>query len=183
MYFSIKNYRSPSWLPSIMIYFGDKKHQLIDKIVFFIVFRPGSIQNSGFKKSKRRRFSKNKSQRVATGFFTETYQVNRVAGSHHVFSSPVFSSTRPDSNLGSVGSRVDSPDRILKLWSFLHVKTWKVENKLFKNYFFLAPVCRELKRSQLILQFDTRSMYVWPKWCESRTYKCQALSHSLTFHI
>jgi len=147
MYFLVKNYPSPSWLPLFMIYFGDKKHQLIDKIVFFIVFRPDSIQNLGFKKSKRRRFSKNKSQRVATGFFTESCQVNRVAGSHHVFSSPVFSSTRPGFNFGSVGSWVDSPDRILKLWSFLHVKTWKVENKLFKNYFFLVSVCRELQRS------------------------------------
>jgi hypothetical protein len=77
--------------------------------------RPGQFFK---KKSKRHRFSKekqkkNKSQRVTTG----SCRVNRVAGSHRVFPSSIFSSTRPGFDPGSAESRVDQhgPDRVSKL--------------------------------------------------------------------
>jgi hypothetical protein len=110
-----------------------------DLLVGSIVFRPGlmagPVQSSGFdqvtglagsnfflKKSKRCRFSKkkNKNQRVATEFLTGSCHVNWVAGStgsHRVFSYPIFSSTRPGSSLGSVGSRVDPPGPAWKFQS------------------------------------------------------------------
>jgi hypothetical protein len=105
-----------------------------DLLVGSIVFRPGlmagPVQGSGFdrvkffffKKSKRCRFSKkkNKNQRVATEFLTGSCHVNWVAGStgsHRVFSYPIFSSTRPGSSLGSVGSRVDPPGPAWKFQS------------------------------------------------------------------
>jgi hypothetical protein len=57
---------------------------------------------------------KNKSQQVCNRVLTGSCWVNRVArsaGSHRVFPSPVFSSTRPGSSLGSAGSRVGPPGR------------------------------------------------------------------------
>ena len=61
-----------------------------------------------FKKSKRHRFSKKKIQK-STG-------CNRVF--NRVFPPLVFSSTRPGSNPGSAGTRVDLPGRVLKLWFY-----------------------------------------------------------------
>ena len=61
----------------------------------------GSSGSIFFLKSKRRCFSKKKkNQRVATKFLTGSCRVNRA---HRVFSSPIFSSTRPGSSPGSAG--------------------------------------------------------------------------------
>jgi hypothetical protein len=54
---------------------------------------------------------KTKKKTKVNGFATESYRVSRVAGSHRVFSSPIFSSTRPGSSPGSARSRGDPPGR------------------------------------------------------------------------
>ena len=78
-----------------------------------IVFRPGPVQglDSGFwpgrpgqfffKKNQNDIVLVKKSQRVATGFLTG--QPVRLAGSHRVFLSPVFSSIQSSSGLRSAG--------------------------------------------------------------------------------
>jgi hypothetical protein len=84
-----------------------------------------------FFKSKRRRFSKktkkNKSQRVCNWVLTGFFRVNQVAGSHQVFSSLVFFSTRPDSSPGSPGPGLTNQvDRVSKLCLYiLHMDQWQ----------------------------------------------------------
>jgi len=61
------------------------------------------IRINFFFKSKRHRFSKKKVNGLQPGFRPD------LAGSHWVFSSLVFSSTRPGFSSGSAGSRVNPP--------------------------------------------------------------------------
>jgi hypothetical protein len=56
------------------------------------------------KKSKRSRFSKKKKKQKSTSC---NWVFDWVAGSHQVFSSPVFSSTRPGSSPKSAESGID----------------------------------------------------------------------------
>jgi len=59
---------------------------------------------------------KNKNQLVTTGFLTGSCQVAGSIGSHRIFISSIFFSTRPGFSLESAGSWLDPPARILKLW-------------------------------------------------------------------
>ena len=98
--------------------------------IWTIVFKPGPVAGlvqglgSGFwpghlvgrvnlyfkKNSKRCRFSKKKTVNgLQPGFWPG--QPARSARSYRVMAYPIFSSTRPGSNPGLAGSRIDSPDR------------------------------------------------------------------------
>jgi hypothetical protein len=116
-----------------------------------IVFRPSSVEGPSsefwpghrvltrsfgsifFNQNDAVLVKKNKSQQVATEFFTGSYRVNRVAGSHRVFSSPVFSSTRSCSSPRLAKSWVDLPSRVSKLCN----EEWKAKTKKFKTCIYV----------------------------------------------
>jgi len=106
-----------------------------------IVFRPDQVQGLGsgfwlgwpcqFFKSKRHCFSK---KQKSTGCKRVFDRVNRIAGSHQV-----FSSTRPGS---TPGSRVDPPSQVSKLclgsfFDFFFLSNFLFLKLLFVLYVFL----------------------------------------------
>jgi hypothetical protein len=125
MWYSADQLYSGAWEPQSSCKVLIKPNIFIKYSISPKVLRPGPVQGSGsgfwpglrvwpgrpgqfFKKKNQNDVvlvKKNKSQRVCHRVLTGS------AGSHRVFPSPVFSSTRPGSSPGSAGSRVDPPGR------------------------------------------------------------------------
>jgi len=90
------------------------------------------IRINFFFKSKRHRFSKKKVNGLQPGFRPD------LAGSHWVFSSLVFSSTRPGFSSGSAGSRVNPPGSKTMLLRQYFFNFKYLVSSLTWNYFLFS---------------------------------------------